>query len=113
MGYKVLIDCEREEGLNVSKDALAEAIVGEADGLEFTTGDGQPITVTSFTYVGSKKGKPMEFLMECESESEERIDSVELDDALALEMEGIGLDVEAPNDGESMYSITTVEVQGI
>lgn len=129
MKIEFTVDAEREEGLNVSKDALAEEVEAFLVGAELDVDivdeydedegeeveheqETESITVTNVTYLGSGKGKPMKF----ELLTEMPVNSVELEsvgDALTYLLEGEQLSCDVHDNGPSEYSITMVDVTNI
>lgn len=81
MDFLVDISVEREEGMSVSKDALAEefmgAFTGDVVGVDLSeylveddneTPEDQ-FDITTIDYLGTKKGKPLQFRIVLEGES--------------------------------------------
>lgn len=102
MRFTAEVEAEREEGLNVSKDLLAEEIVDQMDGVETESG-----TITFVAYEGSKKGQPMRFTVQFDGDG----DTITLAEEIADEFLNLQLDLEAPNDTEATYSVVNVDVR--
>lgn len=113
----VEVECEREEGLNVGKEVLAEEIGDQLNGQWFSVDTTEfGMTVTEVSYEGSKRGEPMRFSIQVELDTE-LVEETGIDEGISGSMcqmiEDVQLDVEAPNDTDSQYSVISVEVTGI
>lgn len=113
MEVTVYVDCEREEGLHVSKDLLAEELDCNWIGEWIGTRSGAGATVTKVSYEGSVRGKSMKFTVGLQLDEE--LDELDLDfsliqDGLEQEWDGLELSVDAPNDTESQYSVCYISV---
>lgn len=105
MQVRLLVEAEREDGMYVSKDLIADEVLDILTGEEVEYGEGKSAEVTDSSYEGSSKGKPIRIMVDMENavcESEDEIQ--EIGEALMALVDGQSLQ---PEDSE--YTVTYVD----
>lgn len=100
MQGRVEVGAEREEGINMSKDSISEEICWLVEGEDLTITDNSlqiyPVKIEQFTYLGSRKGRPLSFHIELGTEEYELTprDEEDLEDQIRslIDMESVQVD---------------------
>lgn len=106
--YLVHVDAELEEGMNCSKDLVADEIIDELTGNPLQ--DAPEATITTVTYNGSKKGKPMDFTVTLDIDDDAE-KSEDIEAALEAEFENITVYPDGPNDQQSTYAVSNADAE--